>query len=120
MFNTYNEEFKTNVVSVVRSGYSVSALAKRLSIPPTSITNWVHHPKYSEVQPASEEVLAALPAPQVNDETKLVPITKTEKKVSPIGEIKIKIGKMEMSLPQNCGRDSLVTLIKALGEAGVL
>lgn len=118
--NTYSESFRRNAVAVVRSGYAVSTTAKRLGMPETSLRNWVKHPRYAEVQPASEEILAALPVPQVTEGTKLVPITKTEKKISPVGEIKLKVGKMEMSLPQNFGKDSLVTIIKALGEAGVL
>ena len=120
MFNTYTEEFRRNAVAVVKSGYGILTLAKRLNIPPTSLRNWIEHPKYKDIQPASEEVLAALPAPQVNEETKVVPITKTEKKCIPNGEIKLKVGKMEMSLPQDFGKESLVTIIKALGEAGVL
>ena len=118
--DTYSESFRVNAISAVRSGYAVSITAKRLGMPETSLRNWMKHPRYAEVQPAGEEILAALPEHQVNDKTKLVPITKTERKNLPFGEIKIKVGKMEMSLPQDFGKDSFVTIIKALGEAGVL
>ena len=118
--NTYSESFRRNAVAVVRSGYAVSTTAKRLGMPETSLRNWVKHPRYAEVQPASEELLAALPTAPQAQTSALVPITKSEKKVSPVGEIKLKVGKIEMSLPQNFGKDSLVTIIKALGEAGVL
>ena len=71
--NTYSESFRVNAVAVVRSGYAVSTTAKRLGMPEKSLRNWMKHPKYTEVQPAGEEVLAVLPESQVN-ETKLVPI----------------------------------------------
>ena len=120
LLNTYTDEFRRNVVAVIRSGMKACKVADRLNISRYTIYDWLKNPKFADVQPASEEVLAALPAPQVNEETKLVPITKTERKVSLAGEIKLKVGKMEMILPQDFGKESLVTIIKALGEAGVL
>ena len=117
---SYPEEFKRNTMAVIKTGYAINPLAKRLGIPATTIRNWIHHPDFAEVQPASEELLAALPTAPQAQTSALVPITKSEKKVSPVGEIKLKVGKMEMNLPQNFEKDSLVTIIKALGEAGVL
>ena len=110
LLNTYTDEFRRNVVAVIRSGMKACKVADRLNISRYTIYDWLKNPKFADVQPASEEVLAALPAPQVNEGTKLVPITKTEKKISPVGEIKLKVGKMEMSLPQNLEKDSLVSL----------
>ena len=55
MFNSYTEEFKKNAVAVVKTGYGVANLAKRLHVPPSSIRNWLDHPKYSGVEPADEK-----------------------------------------------------------------
>ena len=57
MFNSYTEEFKKNEVAVVKSGYGMANLAKRLHVPPSSIRNWLDHPKYSGVEPADEKLL---------------------------------------------------------------
>ena len=58
----YTESTKRNVVAAVRSGLSRRGLGKRLSIPETTISQWVHSPRYSDVAPASEEVLTAIPS----------------------------------------------------------
>ena len=58
----YTDSTKKNVVAAVRSGLSIRGLGKRLSIPETTISQWVHSPRYSDVAPASEEVLAAIPS----------------------------------------------------------
>lgn len=41
MFNSYTEEFKKNAVALVKTGYGVADLAKRLHVPPSSILNCV-------------------------------------------------------------------------------
>lgn len=64
MFNSYTEEFKKNAVAVVKTGYGVANLAKRLHVPPSSIRNWLDHPKYMDVEPADEKLLAMIPAEQ--------------------------------------------------------
>lgn len=120
LLNTYTDEFRRNVVAVIRSGMRASRVAARLNIPRYTIYGWLKNPKYADVQAADNNLLAALPVPQTNEPAALVPITKKEEKCVPNGEIKLKVGKMEVSLPQNFGKDSLVTIIKALGEAGVL
>ena len=120
LLNTYTDEFRRNVVAVIRSGMKACKVADRLNISRYTIYDWLKNPKFADVQPASEEVLAALPTAPQTHSSGLVPITKTEKKCVPDGEIKLKVGKIEMSLPQNFEKDSLVTIIKALGEAGDL
>ena len=74
--NVYSEAFRRNAVSVVRAGFATATVAKRLGMPETSLRNWLSNPRYADVQPATEEVLAQLPA----ENTGLVPITskKTE------------------------------------------
>lgn len=57
----YTDSTKKNVVAAVRSGLSIRGIGKRLSIPLSTISQWVHDPRYSDVAPASEEVLAAIP-----------------------------------------------------------
>ena len=58
----YTESTKRNVVAAVRSGLSIRGMGKRLSTPESTISQWVHSPRYSDVAPASEEVLAAIPS----------------------------------------------------------
>lgn len=57
----YTDSTKKNVVAAVRSGLSIRGIGKRLSIPLSTISQWVHDPRYSDVAHASEEVLAAIP-----------------------------------------------------------
>ena len=58
----YTDSTKKNVVAAVRSGLSIRGIGKRLSIPLSTISQWVHDPRYSDVAPASEEVLTAIPS----------------------------------------------------------
>ena len=58
----YTESTKRNVVAAVRSGLSIRGMGKRLSIHESIISQWVHSPRYSDVAPASEDVLAAIPS----------------------------------------------------------
>ena len=64
MFNTYTEEFRRNAVAVVCAGYGIANLAKRLHVPPSSIRNWVGNPRYSDIEPADEELLKKLSFPE--------------------------------------------------------
>lgn len=50
----YTDSTKKNVVAAVRSGLSIRGIGKRLSIPLSTISQWVHDPRYSDVAPASE------------------------------------------------------------------
>ena len=61
-YSHYTESTKRNVVAAVRSGLSIRGMGKRLSIPESTISQWVHSPRYSDVASASEEVLAAIPS----------------------------------------------------------
>ena len=58
----YTESTKRNVVAAVRSGLSIRGMGKSLIIPDSTISQWVHSPRYSDVAPASEEVLKAIPS----------------------------------------------------------
>ena len=61
-YSHYTESTKRNAVAAVRSGLSIRGMGKRLSIPESTISQWVHRPRYSDVAPASEEVLTAIPS----------------------------------------------------------
>ena len=61
-YSHYTESTKRNVVAAVRSGLSIRGMRRRLSIPESTISQWVHSPRYSDVAPASEEVLTAIPS----------------------------------------------------------
>ena len=58
----YTESTKRNVVAAFRSGLSIREMGKHLRIPKSTISQWVHSPRYSDVTPASEEVLTAIPS----------------------------------------------------------
>lgn len=58
----YTESTKRNIVAAVRSGLNIRGMEKRLSIPESTISQWVHSPRYSDIAPASEEVLTAIPS----------------------------------------------------------
>lgn len=127
MFNSYPEEFKRNAVSVIKSGaLSSYRFAKRFGIPVSSVRNWLGNRKYSLVQPAGAEILETLTPPVVEQEKEtqtqrlLVPITKTANDEESTGEVKIRIGKIEIEVGKNCDKDVLSTIIRVLGEAGVL
>lgn len=52
MLNTYTEEFRRNAVAVIRTGFGIDSLDKRLHIPLSGIRNWMKNPRYADVPPA--------------------------------------------------------------------
>lgn len=121
MFNSYTEEFKRNAVAVVRSGYGIGCLAKRLNIPPTSIRNWLAHPKYSAVKPADEDLLSKVPERRLEPKD-LVKIGDNTVFINKncLPEIEIKIGNAVIKVPKNITKEAFTVLIQALRDSHVL
>ena len=121
MFNSYTEEFKKNTVAIVRAGYGINSLASRLNIPPTSIRNWVGHPKYSDVRPAGDDLIEKLPdsTPGVQN---LVQIGENAGLINRncLPELKIRIGNAEITVPRNTHVDTFRILMQALRDSHVL
>ena len=116
--NTYSEEFRRNAVSVVRAGYATATIAKRLGMPETSLRNWLPNPRYADVQPASEEVLAQLPT----ESTGLVAITskKTENCVVDykkcVHAVIRSCNGLTIEFPEGLPVDHLVKILTAMKE----
>ena len=121
MFNTYTEEFRRNAVAVVRAGYGITNLAKRLHVPPSSIRNWVGNPRYSDIAPADEELLARIPQEQT-DYQGLVQIGRNGvfRNENNLPVLKIRIGSAEIETPENISAGSFRLLVEALRDSHVL
>ena len=121
MFNTHTEEFRRNAVAVVRSGYGIANLAKRLHVPPSSIRNWVGDPRYSDIAPADGELLAMIPQ-EPADGPGLVQISRNgvflNENDPPI--LKIRIGSAETETPENNSAGSVRILIETLRDSHAL
>ena len=57
MYNHYQEQTKHNVVAVYRAGVRASTISRTLSIPRSSIKNWIESKEYMDVLPADETIL---------------------------------------------------------------
>ena len=121
MFNSYTEEFRRNAVAVVRSGYGLTSLAKRLSIPPTTIRNWLGDPRYSDVAPAGNDLISKLPPEQASGES-LVLIGENSAVVNKccLPDLKIRIGNAVIEIPKNISAEAFRLLIQALRDSHVL
>jgi len=121
VFNTYTEEFRKNAVAVVRSGYGIANLAKRLHVPPSSIRNWMEHPRYSDVPPATDELLAMLPK---ENQTQSLMVKVEDRGIftnqNSLPVMKIRIGNAEIETPENISAGSFRLLIQALRDSHVL
>ena len=125
--NNYTDEFRRNVVSVIRRGFKLHEVSRRLSIPVATVWGWVHNEKYSFVGPASEEVLAALPPSPLaltssREENSLVKIEKKETKhiEESNSPVKINYGKLSIELANGLSSEDLKAIIQALGGRDVL
>lgn len=121
MFNSYTEEFRRNAVSVVRSGYGIANLAKRPHIPPSSIRNWLENPRYADVPPAGDELLAMIPKEQPSTQG-LVQITDNGvfRNQNTLPVLKIRIGRAEIETPENISAGSFRLLVETLRDSHVL
>ena len=57
MYNHYPEQTKRNVVAVYRAGVRASTISRTLSIPRSTIKNWIESKEYMDVLPADETIL---------------------------------------------------------------
>ena len=125
MYNHHPEQTKHNVVAVYRTGVRVSTISRTLSIPRSTIKNWIESKEYMDVLPADETILC-----HFNTNT-LLP-AKVEKKangfVKGAGEeprqmgssLVIKKGSMTVEINWYMDDAGLISLIKAIGECNVL
>ena len=125
MYNQYPEQTKRNVVAVHRAGVRASTISRTLSIPRSTIKNWIESKEYMDVLPADETILG-----HFNTNT-LLP-AKAEKKangfVKVAGEeprqmgslLVIKKGSMTVEINRYMDDAGLISLIKAIGECNVL
>ena len=125
MYNHYPEQTKRNVVAVHRAGVRASTISRTLSIPRSTIKNWIESKEYMDVPPADETILY-----HFNTNT-LLP-AKAEKKangfVKVAGEdprqmgslLVIKKGSMTVEINRYMDDAGLISLIKAIGECNVL
>ena len=125
MYNHYPEQTKHNVVAVYRAGVRASTISRTLSIPRSTIKNWIESKEYMDVLPADETILG-----HFNTNT-LLP-AKAEKKadgfVKAAGEeprqmgssLVIKKGSMMLEINRYMDDAGLISLIKAIGECNVL
>lgn len=130
MNNRYDKAFKTNAVAVVRSGYGVRNLAKRLGISATSIENWLKDPRFSDVQPAGPDLMMSLlPDGREQTVTEVQPIVRigcleptADKSTAPkgTGGVTVRCGKLRLEFHEGISTEQLVCLVRSLGEADVL
>lgn len=116
--NVYSESFRRNAVAVVRAGFATATIAKRLGMPETSLRNWLSNPRYADVQPASEEILAQLPT----EGSGLVPIT-TKKSETSIIDFKKCVhavirshNGLTIEFPEGLPIDHLVKILTAMKD----
>ena len=125
MYNHYPEQTKHNAVAVYRAGVRASTISRTLSIPRSTIKNWIESKEYMDVLPADETILG-----HFNTNT-LLP-AKAEKKAS--GFVKVVVegprqkesslvvrkGSLTVEIGMPMDDAGLVSLIKAIGECNVL
>ena len=125
MYNHYPEQTKRNVVAVHRAGVRPPTISRTLSIPRSTIKNWIESKEYMDVLPADETILG-----HFNTNT-LLP-AKAEKKANGFGKVAggeprqmesslvIKKGSMTVEINRYMDDAGLISLIKAIGECNVL
>ena len=125
MYNHYPEQTKRNVVAVHRAGVRASTISRTLSIPRSTIKNWIESKEYMDVLPADETILCHF------NTNNLLP-AKAEKKASCFVKVAggeprqmgsslvIKKGSMTVEINRYMDDADLISLIKAIGECNVL
>jgi len=131
MNNRYDNAFKTNAVAVVRSGYGVRNLARRLGISAASIENWLKDPRFSDVKPAgSELMMSLLPDGREPTGTEVQPIVRigcpgtagdgnTRQKTT-AGGVTVRFGRLRLDFHDGITSEQLTSLVRSLGQTGVL
>ena len=121
-YSLYTEEAKMNAVAAVRAGLSQVSVARRLGIPGTTLSSWVKDERYSEVGPASREVLAAIPEDPCKGGFLAVPTVGTEQALPTMhgsARMRITCGKLAFE-SEGFTPEEIGMIIRALGEADVL
>jgi len=128
MHNKYPEEFKRNTVALIRSGYGVRNIANKLGVSPTTIVHWTKDIRYMDVLPANPDMLLSqLPCgrePEQSTSMQIVKVGNEDASTSrdeknPFG-VSIRFGKLRMEFRGGISIELLATLVRTLGETGVL
>ena len=125
MYNHYPEQTKRNVVAVHRAGVRASTISRTLSIPRSTIKNWIESKEYMDVLPADETILGhfntntLLPAKAEKKANGFVKVAEEEPRQME-SSLVIKKGSMTVEINRNVDDADLISLIKAIGECNVL
>ena len=124
--HTYSDEFKKNIVAVIRAGWPKKTIAKRLGISIATIRYWVSQDRFRDIQPASEETIKALTTgiATVSNYQKpsLVQITRKENEAKREFNAMVKVcyGKLSVEFSNGLEVEDLKAIIQALGGRDVL
>ena len=125
MYNHYPEQTKRNVVAVHRTGVRASTISRTLSIPRSTIKNWIESKEYMDVLPADETILGhfntntLLPAKAEEKASGFVKVAGGEPRQME-SSLVIKKGSMTVEINRYMDDADLISLIKAIGECNVL
>ena len=125
MYNHYPEQTKRNVVAVHRAGVRASTISRTLSIPRSTIKNWIESKEYIDVLPADETLLChfntntMLPAKAEKTAGGFVKVAGGEPRQME-SSLVIKKGSMTVEINRYMDDAGLISLIKAIGECNVL
>lgn len=125
MYNHYPEQAKRNVVAVHRAGVRASTVSRTLSIPRSTIKNWIESKEYMDVLPADETILGhfntntLLPAKAEKKAGGFVKVAREEPRQME-SSLVIKKGSMTVEINRYMDDAGLISLIKAIGECNVL
>ena len=130
MNNRYDNTFKTNAVAVVRGGYGVRTLARRLGIPSSSIDYWLKDSRFSDVQPADPSLIMSLPPyGREQVETEVQPFVRigcdgpaADRDITPrrICGVSVRCGRLSLEFHDGMSTEQLACLVRSLGDAHVL
>ena len=125
MYNHYPEQTKRNVVAVHRAGVRASTISRTLSIPRSTIKNWIESKEYMDVLPADETILGhfntntLLPAKAEKKAGGFVKVTGGEPRQMG-SSLVIKKGSMTVKINRYVDDADLISRIKAIGGCNVL
>ena len=125
MYNHYPEQTKHNAVAVYRAGVRASTISRTLSIPRSTIKNWIESKEYIDVLPADETLLChfntntMLPAKAEKTAGGFVKVAGGEPRQME-SSLVIKKGSMTVEINGYMDDAGLISLIKAIGECNVL
>ena len=125
MYNHYPEQTKRNVVAVYRAGVRASTISRTLSIPRSTIMNWIESKEHMDVLPADETILghfntnSLLPAKAEKKANGFVRVAGEEPRQMG-SSLVIRKGSMTVEINRSVDDADLISLIKAIGECNVL